>query len=89
MKSINKLQAFIKTKTYLMWSTDNYDNLSEKSITESILNYGNWDDYLFLQETLGIKNLNIVFKELVNQKRTNLRPSTINYFSNYFNAYVK
>jgi len=88
MNNLKRLREFIKTKPYLVWSTDNYDNLSEKNIAESILNYGDWDDYLFLEKTLGIKNLNDIFKKLIDQKRTNLRPSTINYFSNYFNTYA-
>lgn len=55
---------------------------------KSILNYGNWDDYLFLEKTIGIKNLNDIFKDLISQKRTNLRLSMINYFSNYFDTYA-
>lgn len=47
MSSIKKLQRLIKRKPYLIWSTDNYDNLSEKSITENILNYGNWNGHFF------------------------------------------
>lgn len=85
---MQKLRQFIKNKPYLVWSTKNYDNLSEKAIIESILNYGNWDDYLFLENTLGIYKLNTVFNNLISQKRVNLRPQTINYFSNYFKAYA-
>jgi len=85
---MTKLQQFIKNKPYLIWYTKNYDNLSEKAIAESIFNYGNWEDYNFLESSLGINKLNNIFNELKNQKRVNLGPQTINYFSNYFKAYA-
>lgn len=86
---MQKIREFIKNKPHLVWYTENYDNLSEKSIVESVLNYGNWDDYLFVENNLGLKRINKVFNELKNQKRINLRPQTINYFSNYFNKYAR
>ncbi|HLD92144.1 MAG TPA: hypothetical protein VI795_01970 [Patescibacteria group bacterium] len=85
---MTKLQEFIKNKPYLIWYTKNYDNLSEKAIVESILNYGNWEDYLYLENILSIKRVNDIFKEISSQKRVNLRPQTVNYFSNYFKAYA-
>lgn len=85
---MTKLQEFIKNKPYLIWYTKNYDNLSEKAIVESILNYGNWEDYLYLENILGIKEVGAIFNEISKQKRVNLRPQTVNYFSNYFKAYA-
>lgn len=85
---MQKLQEFIKNKPYLLWYSKNYDGLSKESIVENILNYGNWDDYLFLEKSLGINEVDKVFNKLKNQKRVNLRPQTINYFSNYFKKYA-
>lgn len=85
---MTKLQEFIKNKPYLIWYTKNYNNLSEKAIVESILNYGNWEDYLYLENVLGIKEVGGIFNEINKQKRVNLRPQTINYFSNYFKTYA-
>jgi hypothetical protein len=82
------IREFIKNKPHLVWYTNNYDGLSENSIVENILNYGNWDDYLFMENSLGLKKVNEVFNELKSKKRINLRPQTINYFSNYFNKYA-
>lgn len=82
------IQDYIKNKPYLVWSTKNYDELSENSIIESILNYGNWEDFLFIEKTLGIKKVSNIFELLKNKQRTNLRPQTANYFSNYFNKYA-
>ena len=85
---MKKIREFIKNKPYLIWYSKNYDSLSEESIVESVLNYGNWDDYLFIENSLGIKEVSNVFNLLKDQKRTNLRPQTINYFSKYFNKYA-
>lgn len=85
---MKRVREFIKSKPYLIWYTKNYDTLSEESIVESILNYGNWEDYLFIENELGIKEVDNIFNKLKDQKRTNLRPQTINYFSNYFQKYA-
>lgn len=85
---MQKIREFIRSKPYLVWYTKNYDELSEKSIVEGVLNYGNWNDYLFVENSLGLSRVSNIFKDLKNKKRTNLRPQTINYFSNYFNKYA-
>jgi hypothetical protein len=85
---MNSINEYVKTKPYLVWYTKNYNELSEKSIVESVLNYGNWEDYLFVERSLGINETKTIFNFLKDQKRTNLRPQTINYFSNYFNKYA-
>lgn len=82
------IREFIKNKPHLVWYTNNLDGLSENSIVESILNYGNWEDYLFIENSLGLKKVNEVFNKLKSQKRVNLRPQTVNYFSNYFKKYA-
>ncbi|EKE05818.1 MAG: hypothetical protein ACD_19C00176G0040 [uncultured bacterium] len=85
---MDDIRKFIKNKPYIIWYSKNYDGLSKESILESVLNYGNWNDYLFIENALGIKKVNSVFSHLKNQKRINLRPQTINYFSNYFKVYA-
>lgn len=42
----------IKNKPYLVWYVKNPDKLSESSVLEHILNYGNWDD---VQQFIKIK----------------------------------
>ena len=88
MTKIKLLQNLIKKKPYLLWYTKDYENLSEGSVIDNVLNYGNWGDYLFLEKTLGVKELNGFFQDLKNQKRTNLRQQTLNYFTNYFAKYA-
>ena len=86
---MDELKNFIKKRPHLVWYTQNYDKLSEESIVEGVLNYRNWNDYLELENVLGVQKLSNAFDQLKNRKRINLRPQTINYFSNYFNTYAR
>ena len=66
-----------KSSTIKVWYTKNYDDLSEKSILEAVLNYGDWFERIY--------NL---FNEMRAQRRVNLRPQVVNYFSKYFAKYA-
>jgi hypothetical protein len=83
------LAEFIKQRKPLIWYTDNYDNLGPESITEAVLNYGNFDDINELKKIIGIKKMAEIFKKLADQKRTNLRPEIIHYFTLYFKKYAE
>ena len=83
--TLNEARKYIKSKPYLVWSTSNYSNLSPQVITESIFNYGNWEDFQYIKSLFGIKEINKLFKEISSKKRTNLKPRTINYFTLYLN----
>ena len=50
-----KVNDIIKKKPYLIWSTKDYDSLSEESVVEAVLNYGDWNDFQTLITILGIK----------------------------------
>lgn len=77
-----------KVKPHLFWSTRNQKHLSFETLTEGVLNYGNWQDFLSLKKKFGLKRLKKVFRYLTSQKRVNLRPETVNYFKNYFEKYA-
>lgn len=83
--TINK---FIKKRPYLIWYTKNYDNLSEETIIEVVLNYGDFDDFKKIIKILGIKKIAAIFREKIRQKRCNYRPEIKNYFRLYFNKYA-
>lgn len=85
MKAFRKL---FEKKPYLAWYVENREKLSEKSMLEHILNYGTWEDYLEAEKALGIKQINLLFKEMVGKRRVNLRPQTINYFRSYLAKYA-
>jgi len=85
---MNKLLNLLKDKPYLTWYLKDKSALSEKSILEHILNYGNWDDYLLTEKALGIQKTKELFTKLKNNHRVNLRPKTINYFDKYYQKYA-
>ncbi|MEK9161365.1 MAG: hypothetical protein AAB822_01255 [Patescibacteria group bacterium] len=83
-----KISDFIKERPYLVWSTKNYDNLSEEAAVESVLNYGDFDDVKKLFAILGIRRVAQIFKKQISRKRNNYRPKIKNYFNLYFKKYA-
>lgn len=82
------INNFIKKRPYLIWHVKNFDNLSEESIIEAVLNYGNWDDLQKMIKILGLKKIARIFKKKFNQKRCNYLPEIKNYFRLYFNKNI-
>ena len=63
----NAVKQLIKVfydKPYLSWYLKEKESLSEKSLLEHILNYGNWDDYLLAEQILGIQKTKSLFTAL-------------------------
>ena len=87
-KDLIKVRNYLKLKPYLVWSTKNYEDLSPDFIVESILNHGDWNDFLFIKDLFGIKNLSQIFENISKKRRVNLRPQTINYFKMFFSKYA-
>jgi len=85
---IQKARELIKSKPYLMWSTQNYDGLSPESIFESVISYGDWSDFVKLTEIFGLKQSAELFKKIKSKQRSNLRPQTANYFTKYFEKHA-
>ncbi len=85
---MDKLLDLLKNKPYLTWYLKDKTTISEKSILEHILNYGDWDDYLLTEKVLGIQKARELFAKLKNNHRVNLRHKTINYFEKYYQTYA-
>jgi len=49
------IYQFIKKRPYLVWYVKDLSKLSEESIVEHVLNYGDWDDVQEMIKILGIK----------------------------------
>lgn len=81
-------QEFIKQKPYLVWSVKDLDALSDESIVENILNYGNFDDVKKIIEILTIEKVAKIFRKQLENKRNNYNPRIRNYFQLYFNKYA-
>lgn len=75
-------------KSHLFWSVKDPHKLSDEAVAESVFNYGNWDDFLFLEKEKGTTKLKEIFTDLAGKKRSNLRPPAINFFRNYFAKYA-
>jgi hypothetical protein len=87
------IHEFIKERPHLVWyvGKENLDKLSEESIVEHVLNYGNWDDVQKMIKILGLKKTaEIFYKKSTPSKmgRQNYRPEIIRYFNMYFNKHI-
>ncbi|HQO27888.1 MAG TPA: hypothetical protein PKX21_02450 [Candidatus Pacearchaeota archaeon] len=82
------VQNFIKKRPYLVWSVQNYQNLSEEAIVEAVLNYGDFDDVKKLISLLGLKKTAEIFRKDSQRTRSNYRPNIKNYFDLYFKKYA-
>lgn len=83
-----RIRNIIKNKPYLVWYTGNIDSLSEESIFEHVLNYGNWEDVQEFIKSMGINESLQIFKKLAGQKRPNLRPEIRHFFNLYFKKHA-
>lgn len=82
------IHDFIKQRKVLVWSTQHYDDLSEETIVEAVLNYGNWKDVQELIRILGIGRVAEIFRRDAFRERTNYRDDIRYYFDLYFNKYA-
>ena len=82
------IKNFIKKRSYLMWSVEDFDNVSEEAIVEAVLNYGDFDDVQKMIEILKIKNVAKIFEKQIKRKRNNYSPKIKNYFKLYFKEYA-
>ena len=82
------INQFIKKRPHLVWYVKDLEKLSEESIVEHVLNYGNFDDVKKMFKILGIKKTASIFKKQISQKRNNYTPQVANYFNLYFNKYA-
>lgn len=81
-----KVQDIIKKKPYLAWYVKNVENLSDESVLEHVLNYGNWDD---VQSFIQIKGLQVtrgIYHQTLEKSRINYPANIKHYFDLYFSA---
>jgi len=82
------LKNFIKKRPYLVWYVKELDSLSEESIVEHTLNYGDFNDIKKLIDILKIDKVARIFQTQIKQKRNNYNPKVKNYFNLYFKKYA-
>lgn len=83
-----RLNDFIKARPHLVWYVSDLEHLSESSIVEHTLNYGNWQDVNELFALLGVEEVADVFAAQQRGARNNYRPEIANYFQLYFSRYA-
>lgn len=75
----------IKNKPYLAWYVKDPVKLSEESVLEHVLNYGNWDDVQQFIKIKGRDKTAELFNKIITNKRTNYFLPIKLYFIRYFN----
>ena len=86
-----ELQDFIVARPHLIWYSKDYDRLSEESIVQATLNYGDWDDVQELIRILGMEKMAETFYRDIGispQHRGNYREQVLNFFDIYFKRYA-
>lgn len=78
------VNTIIKNKPYLAWYVKDPDKLSEESVLEHVLNYGDWDDVQLFIKIKGINATAKLFKKTTEKKRSNYKPIIKDYFLRYF-----
>jgi len=74
----------IKAKPYLAWYVKNPAELSEESVLEHVLNYGNWEDVQQFIKIKGKEETKKIFQLSLQKTRINYSPEIKSYFSRYF-----
>lgn len=86
----DSLYDFISGRKHFIWYVKDYRALSEESIVEATLNYGDWDDVQKLIRILGIERMAAIFRKqmVTGRQRGNYYPDVVNYFNLYFDKYA-
>ena len=84
------LYNFISGRKHLIWYVKDYRSLSEESIVEAVLNYGNWEDVQKIISIMGIDRVAEIFRKqmVTGRQRGNYYPDVAHYFNLYFNKYA-
>ena len=81
-------QDIIRRKPYLAWYVKDPGKLTDESVLEHVLNYGNWDDVKTYIKIKGLDETSRIFADGANKSRTNYLPEIKEYFTRYFQKYA-
>ena len=81
-----KVQDIVKKKPYLAWYVKNVEALSDESVLEHVLNYGNWDDVQSFIKIKGLQGTRDIYHRTLEKSRINYPDNIKHYFDLYFNA---
>ena len=85
-----EIHDFIRKRPSLVWYSNDYDNFSDETIVESVLNYGDWDDFKEMLRIMGKERAATAFRKQMatGRQRGNYYPEVARYFELYFNHHV-
>lgn len=82
------VQDIIKKKPLLAWSSKNPQTISDEAVLETVLNYGDWDDFRQFIKIKGLRQTVDMFSKALKRKRNNYRPEVKYYFKLYFQKHA-
>ncbi len=90
MENNEAIKRFIKEKKSLFWyiPEKEKENISQDTLVEFILNYGNDKDVKTLFELIGIEKVSEIFQNQLKSQRNNYFKQVIHYFTLYFAKHV-
>ena len=83
---MKKITNILSENKELFWDVSNLNALSEESIEERFLQYGNWKNILDLIKIFGIKKFTKIYVDIRTKSRSNLSKKTINFFNLYLDV---
>ena len=86
--SMNEIQKFALAYKPLFWDIQesHIGGLTDVTILERVFCYGNWDQYKYVEKSLGKDRAREIFLDRGYMPRMNLREETINLFTHYFHV---
>lgn len=87
--ALKNVNSIIKNKPYLAWYIKDPNKLSDESVLEHVLNYGDWDDVQQFIKIKGFSETTKLFNKSLNKKRSNYSSAIKSFFYRYFNNHVK
>ncbi len=79
---------FLEARPHLVWYVRDIEGLSEDSLVEHVLNYGNWRDVQELISILGMRKVAWIFQQRLAMRRNNYRGEIIYFFTLYFKRHA-
>lgn len=83
-----QLPSWLKRHRGLWWWVADVTKLSDESILEGVMNYGDWKDFLQLKQWWGLTKIRQLFKRMTTQRRVNLRPPARVLFNDYLTCHA-
>jgi hypothetical protein len=83
------MSQWLKEHKNLWWWVDDVTRLNKEAILEGVMNYGTWDDFLYLKKEWGLLEIRQLFHYMTKEKRrTNLRKEPSALYTNYLIKYA-